>query len=88
MYTKEYIQNIITLAVKQVTGKDIDDDTCLVDKEVAIFPADFIYIFEIIEEKLHLQISDIFKEKSYEVMIVSNLVDAISELKLKQGKWL
>ena len=32
--------------VENVTGKKVNEATCLIDRELGVFPADLIYIFE------------------------------------------
>jgi hypothetical protein len=81
MHSKEVIGALIHEAVKTVTGIDLlDDDSCLVDRTLGIHPADIIYIFEIIEERLKLPIHSIFINNNSEVMIIKNLINALSEL--------
>jgi len=76
-----HIQNIIRDAVEAVTGiTNYSNDASLIDRELAIIPAKFLYIFEIIEQRLHVPLSEIFIKHSFEVMTVENLTSAIMEL--------
>ena len=78
MLSKEDVKAIVHDAVENVTGiKDISDDTCLLDRELNIFPADFLYVFECIEKKLGKAIYKILEEYAYDVFIMKRLVDAI-----------
>ena len=81
MHTKETIEKTIRETIKTVTNADeLDSYVSLVDRSIDIIPADFLYIFSILEEKLQLPTSDIFKDCTYEVMTISGLTDALSDL--------
>ena len=81
MYTKEAIRETIRFAVKKVTGiKDIDDDMFLGDETLKIAPANFIYIFDIIEKQLELPIHKVVETHSFMVMTINNLATATFEL--------
>ena len=81
MNTYEMIENKIIEIVKQVTGiKKIDKSDNLVDKKLNIIPADFLYIFEILEETFGPNIYSIFQNNGYDVMVIKNLAKAIELL--------
>ena len=82
MHSKKMIENIIRDAVKNVTGIiELKKDDSLIDKELKIIPADFIYIFDILRERLQLPVHDIFVKHTFEVMTIENMTDALFELK-------
>ena len=54
MHGEDYIYNVLLQVVENVTGKKVDDATCLIDRELNVFPADLIYIFEELQKKLEL----------------------------------
>lgn len=68
-------------AVWNVTGIKIEsEETSLLDTKLGIPPADFLYIFELLEKNLELPVIDIFRDSNYLVMKLNNLSDAIFEL--------
>lgn len=70
----EVYENIIFDAVEKVTGiREITSETNLLSRTVGIFPADFLYIFAIIEKELNVEISSVFIDSTYEVFIVKIL---------------
>jgi hypothetical protein len=78
MNLKESIEKTIREAIKNVTGiTALDEDDSLLDRELNILPANFLYIFDILEEKLKLPVHDIFIDHTYEVMTVKNLTNAL-----------
>ncbi|SHH84864.1 hypothetical protein SAMN02745823_01176 [Sporobacter termitidis DSM 10068] len=83
MNSKEVIENTIRDAVKDVTGiTNLEKDASLIDRELAIIPACFLYIFDILEKKLELPVYNIFKDHTFEVMTVENLTNALFELEM------
>lgn len=80
MYTADEIRQVVEIAVKEVTGKPFNTDKSLIDRDSGIMPANFLYIFEILEEKLNLPVCSIFETNSYEVMTIDNLSKAIFTL--------
>ena len=75
------IERTIRDVIYEVTGNDnIDADMLLVGKDISIHPAFFIYIFDILEKKLKLPVFSIFRDFSYEVMTIRNLVTAFTKL--------
>lgn len=81
MYSKEGIEKAIREAVKDVTGITIfDKDTSLIDSKMNILPAQFLYIFDLLEKKLQIPVHDIYIKQTFEVMTVGNLTDALFEL--------
>jgi hypothetical protein len=86
MYSKEVIESSVREAVKMVTGIDnLNLDSCLVDRDMGIYPVDIIYIFEILEDQLKLPINEIFETNNAEVMIIRNLVNTLFALTLNNG---
>lgn len=81
MHTKAEIETTIRKALdKVVKCGDIDENSCLLDKEAKIIPSNFIYIFDEIEHMLDLPVCKIFENNTYEVMTVKNLTEAIYKL--------
>ncbi len=84
MNTKEIMVNTILAAVEEVTGiLDLENDTSLIDRDLAIMPACFLYIFDMLEKRLQLPVYDIFIDNTFEVMTVENLSNALLKLKTK-----
>jgi hypothetical protein len=84
MHSKEAIEKTIREAVKDVTGiAFLEKDASLIDRELDIIPANFLYIFDILEEKLQLPIHDVLINHTFEVMTVENLTDALFKLELR-----
>ena len=52
----------------------------LLDNRLAIQPADFLYIFDLLEKELHVPVSDLLKNYDHTVMEVGAMSDALSEL--------
>lgn len=74
-------ESIIFDAVEKVTGiREITSETNLLSRSVGIFPADFLYIFKIIEKELNVEISSVFIDSTYEVFIVKNFAKKLSEI--------
>jgi len=77
----ENIEKVVREAITDVTGlTDISKDANLLDQEMEILPTNFLYIFDIIEEKLGLNIGGILEHQTYSVMTIENLVCAIVNL--------
>jgi len=84
MYSKEQIELSIRSAVKAVVDIEIQDNKLnLVAKEMGINPAMFLYIFEILENELQMQVCDVFIDQTSEVMTLENLTNAIFQLQRK-----
>lgn len=80
MHSKEAIERTIRLAIKDVTGiTELKINESLIDREMGIIPANFLYIFDILEKKLQLPTYDIFNH-TFEVMTVENLTNSLFEL--------
>lgn len=81
MYSIDYIEAVVYEAIEQVTGMtNIDSNVCLLDKNVGIMPAEFLYIFEHVESKLGMPINSVLTENTYEVFFVDKLVEAIYKI--------
>jgi len=84
MQTKEVIQAAIYDAVREVTGiSHFEKNASLIDKDLRIGPASFLYIFDILEKQLQVPACDIFQNHTYEVMTISNLTEALFALILR-----
>lgn len=82
MYSRLIIKDEILKAVKEVTGISCaDEDANLIDREIGIIPADFIYIFDLLEKRLQIPVHNIFTSRTFDVMTVNNLSNALLELK-------
>ena len=80
MHSSENIANTIRDTVMDVAGiRGLEKDASLLDEGLGINPVDFLYIFNILEEKLQIPVHDIFMFHNYEVMNVRKLADAIYE---------
>lgn len=81
MRTKEEIRKIIVDAIENIAGVRIKDfSVSLISKDVDINPADFLYIFQLLEKKLSLPVYQVFEEYTYDVMSIENLSNALYEL--------
>lgn len=81
IYEKSDIVEIIKETVYKVTQIKIDDEnTSLLDTRLRIYPADFLYIFELLEKKLNVPAADILRTHPYSVMEIDKLSDALLEL--------
>lgn len=77
-YTKQDIVDIVKETVKEVTGIEIyHPDVSLLDSKLAINPVDFLYVFDILEKKLKIPVTDILKNSRYDVMVLDNFTDQI-----------
>ena len=86
MLSQEFIEKTIREALENVCGiSDIESDVSLLEKEIAIHPANFVYIFDILEEKLGLPIHNILTDRTFEVMTVANLTNALLDLNDRKG---
>ena len=82
MNHNENIENTIKNVISDVTSITINDtNQNLVGKNSHIMPSDFLYIFEILEQKYNVQLCNIFTTHGYEIMTIKNLANAIIELK-------
>lgn len=78
----EILEGVIIDAVRAVTGiASVSRDTCLIDADVGIFPADFLYILTLVEERVDCNITDILVNNTYDIMIVRNLAAEILKCK-------
>ena len=81
MQSQKTIEEAIKETIKEVTGiSDLDKDSNLVYLEIGIAPASFLYIFDILAKKLKIDIYEILKTRTYEVMTINNLAKALYEL--------
>ena len=81
MVTYETIENNIREAIESVTCiRIIDGDTSLISKDMDIAPSDFLYIFDILERKLQINVHAVLAASTYQVMTVRNLSGAIFDM--------
>ena len=81
MYTRKDIEMIVCDTVKTVTGIQIvHHNISLLDRDINIFPADFLYIFDLIENKIGKSIDSILVEYTDDVFIMDNLIDVIYKI--------
>lgn len=82
--TTEEIKEIIREVIKQVVGIDsIDENTNLLDSEIAIFPAYFIYIFDMISKKTELPVCKILEQATFRIMTIHSLAEEIENMQTK-----
>ena len=75
------IESEIQKTIFDVTGLTITDTSQnLVNKMTNIMPSDFLYIFEALEQKFKVPMSNIFITHNYDVMTIKNLGIAITDL--------
>lgn len=80
-FTLKDIEIIIKETVWEVTHIKVpSSEISLLDTSLSINPADFLYIFDLLEKKLNKPVSDIFKSHPYSVMKVHCLAHALLEL--------
>lgn len=80
-YTEDKIICLIKDLVKEVTQVEVKkENTNLLDTELEIHPADFLYIFNILEQKLEVPVTDILKGYDYTIMRIDNMSRAILKL--------
>ena len=81
MHSRSNIKDEIIRAVKEVTGISYTDENAnLVDREIGIVPADFVYIFDILKKSLQLPVHNVLSEYNSDVMTVNNLANALFDL--------
>lgn len=80
-YTEAEIAKIIIETVYKVTHIPIKtEEISLLDTQLDINPADFLYIFDILEKRFGFEVGDILKSSNYDVMYIPNLSKAIMQL--------
>ena len=52
----------------------------LLDNRLNIRPADFLYIFDLLEKKLHVPAADILRDHDHTIMEVGAMGDALLKL--------
>ena len=81
MISKEKIIITIREAIRDVTGlTELDESMSLIGKDLKILPSSFLYIFNILEKKLNLDVHCVFQTCSFQVMTIGNLADAFFNL--------
>lgn len=77
-YTKKDIRNLIRKIVFDVTKVHVEsENTSLLDTRLKIHPADFLYIFDLLEKELHIPVVNIFIDQDYTIMRVDRMSEAI-----------
>lgn len=85
MHSKKDVEKIVREVVMNVTGiNKLENYDSLVGKDLNINPADFLYIFDILEKQFQLPVHDIFISHTFEVMTIGNMTDVLFEL-IKRG---
>lgn len=80
-YTKQEIIELIRKVVFEVTGNEVEsDDMSLLDTKSGIKPADFLYIFDLLEKGLEVPAVDILKNHDYTVMKIDHMSEALLSL--------
>jgi len=78
MYTTIEIKQLIANAITEVTGiVNIDDNTSIIGRILGITPADIIYIFDILEQKMNIPVHSVFIHNTSEVMTIDGLSKAL-----------
>ena len=84
MDREEYIKGVIKQSISIVTGKEgMDNNQNLLDSKIGVFPADYIYIFNMLEKKLGVPVFCLLEKYDHTVMTINNLAIAINELFFK-----
>ena len=79
MMSKAETVKIITDAVREVTDIEIKSpDTNLLGRDVGIIPADFLYIFDIVEKRTGRDMCGVIADAHYTIMTPNNLAEAIA----------
>ena len=82
---KNEIIALIKSTVKDVTGIEVEDSNVnLLSTELDIMPADFLYIFDVLEEKLGIPTAEILKCYDYTVMQIDRLSEELGVLLKKE----
>lgn len=80
-YRKSDLTEMIQKIVYEVTQIWVDSEkTNLLDTKLGICPEDFLYIFDLLEKKLHVPAADILIGRSYCIMEMDAMSEALLEL--------
>ena len=80
-YTKKEIISIIQNTVREVTKVNVDsDNVTLLNLQLDIHPADFLYIFDELERRLEIPVTEVLKGYDYSIFRVDKLSDAFMEM--------
>lgn len=81
MHTKKEVIESIQKVVFEVTGNKVEsDEISLLDTSLRITPADFLYIFDLLEKELEVPAVDILKDHDYTVMKIDDMSEALLAL--------
>lgn len=79
--TKRELVHLIKGAVYEVTNVEIEDEKMnLLDNRLNIHPADFLYIFDLLEKELHIPVADILRDHDHTIMEVGAMGDALLKM--------
>ena len=77
----ENIKTFVRESITDVSGiSRFEDNENLLDPGVGIFPADFLYIFDLIEKRFNIPFSNVLQFSTYEVMTVENMAKEIEKM--------
>lgn len=80
-YEKKEIMKLIQKTVFEVTKIHVDNEKInLLDTSLDICPADFLYVFDLLEKELNISIVEILIRYPYYVMELDHMSDALLEL--------
>lgn len=80
-HTEAEITKAIIETVYEVTRISIQtEEISLLDTQLDINPADFLYIFDILEKQFGFETKEILENSNYDVMYIPNLSKAIMQL--------
>lgn len=77
-YTKQEMIDLIQKTVYEVTQVKADSpETNLLDTRLAIHPADFLYIFDLLEKELKIPVVTILINHDYTIMRIDQMSEAL-----------
>lgn len=79
--TKSELIDLIKKIVYEVTNVKVEDETVnLLDNRLDIHPADFLYIFDLLEKELHFPVTDILRNHDHTIMEIGVMGDVLMKL--------
>ena len=76
--SRQDVERIIKQVVMDVTSlTGLEESTNLLDRELSIFPADFLYIFDLLERELQVDVYSILRNNTYRMMTVGVMADEL-----------
>lgn len=77
-YTKREMIDLIRETVYEVTKVRVDEqESNLLDTRFHIHPADFLYIFDLLEKKLKIPAVNILIGRNYTIMRIDHMSEAL-----------